>query len=93
MAHLTTSGEVMDVLGGNSSVARLTASSQNRVSNWRVKGRFPANTYLALQSALTAVGHTAPAELWGMRALSSDAASSLVPRPKSITNMRRVVHE
>ena len=61
--------EVIDALGGNSAVARLTSSRPNAVSNWRASGRFPANTYLILKDILAQQGHAAPDRLWAMRAV------------------------
>lgn len=72
METLSTTSEVMDELGGNPVVARLTGSTPKAVSNWRSAETFPANTYVALTSALKAKGKTAPASLWGMKAANSE---------------------
>jgi hypothetical protein len=66
MENLDTAAAVLKALGGIEQVAQLTGRTYNAVSNWRVLGSFPANTYLILQSALNAQGQTAPATLWRM---------------------------
>lgn len=59
--------EIIDALGGNIAVGRLTSSSAKAVSNWRAFDRLPPNTYLLVKEALAALGHTAPDHLWSMR--------------------------
>lgn len=73
MDVLSTASEVMDALGGNSAVAEITASKPKAVWNWRKDNFFPSNTYVALTEALSAKGKTAPASLWGMKAVGSDS--------------------
>jgi hypothetical protein len=63
---LKSSIEVIDKLGGTAAVAELTGRKYNAVWMWRAFGKFPANTYLAIQSALKERGLEAPPELWGM---------------------------
>jgi len=72
MEVLGTTSEVMDELGGNGAVAELTNSRPKAVWNWRKAGAFPSNTYVAITDALLARGKTAPATLWGMKAVSSE---------------------
>lgn len=74
---LETTEQVIDALGGNGPVAEITASKPNAVSNWRNFRTFPANTYVAMTSALAARGKSAPASLWGMKmAVESERALS-----------------
>lgn len=72
METLTTTSAVVDALGGYLAVAEITGSKPKAVSNWPRFETFPANTYVALTSALLAKGKTAPASLWGMKAANSD---------------------
>lgn len=64
--QLQTAAEVMDALGGNTGVSKLTGGSASRVSNWRVFGRFPPSFYFLMTEELAAKGYRAPASLWGM---------------------------
>lgn len=68
MQELSTTSEVIDVLGGYLAVAEITHSKPKAVSNWPRFETFPSNTYVALTAALLAKGKTAPASLWGMKA-------------------------
>lgn len=52
MAHLNTTSEVIDALGGTAAVARLMGVSLQVVTNWRARKQFPAYTYLGLKEAL-----------------------------------------
>lgn len=68
MQNLTTTGEVIDALGGNAVVAEMTkAKNKNVIYNWRAAGKFPANTYILFQSELRHRNLTAPDRLWAMR--------------------------
>lgn len=64
---LNSTGEVIDVLGGNPAVGELTGSNANAVSNWRGFNLFPAWTYLSITKALSAIGKSAPDSLWKMQ--------------------------
>lgn len=72
METLLSTSDVMDALGGNLAVADITGSKPKAVSNWRKANTFPSRTYLALTGALLAKGKTAPAALWGMKAVSEE---------------------
>ena len=63
---LTTVSSVIDRLGGNTPVARLTERKPPAVSNWRRFNAFPPDTYVALRLALEEIGESAPISLWGM---------------------------
>ena len=63
---LCTLSDVIDALGGNTAVARLTGSTLQAVSNWTQFGRFPAKTFLVMANALRRKRKTADAGLWGM---------------------------
>ncbi|WP_213287545.1 hypothetical protein [Bradyrhizobium sp. sGM-13] len=67
MDELSTTSEVIDALGGNAAVAKITGSTVKAVWNWRGFETFPSNTYVALTDALRAIGKTAPPSLWGMK--------------------------
>jgi hypothetical protein len=66
MREIKTTTEIIDALGGNLVVARLTSAKAKSVSRWRVTS-FPANTFLLLKSELLRRGITAPDHLWSMR--------------------------
>lgn len=66
MDQLSTTREVMDVLGGTTAVAKLTGRTYAAAFNWLDFKTFPSNTYVAMTDALAAKGKTAPASLWGM---------------------------
>jgi len=66
MPQLRTTTAVMDALGGNHAVGRLTGRTANAANNWRHFKSFPSNTYLILTGALKAKGYTAPPSLWRM---------------------------
>lgn len=66
MTELTTTAAVIDELGGIAEVAKLTGRKYNAVSNWRVLGSFPSNTYLILNGELCERGHSAPLHLFRM---------------------------
>ena len=73
---LTDADAVLDALGGNVAVAKLTGSNPKAVWNWRSAKSFPANTYVAITSALAGVGKSAPPELWDMRAPQREQAAA-----------------
>jgi hypothetical protein len=75
MQKLHTTLDVIVALGGNQSVADLCNSTNKAVSNWRGFETFPSNTYVAMISALHAIGKTAPASLWGMKVPAEASAS------------------
>ena len=52
MIELSTTSEVMDELGGNPAVAKLTGSKTKAVWNWRNFDKFPSNTYAVMIAAL-----------------------------------------
>jgi hypothetical protein len=77
MALLKTTDEVIDALGGNVAVSKLThRTSDQAASNWRqsARNRFPRETYLIISNALLKLGHHAPASLWGFEEPASQAA-------------------
>ena len=73
---LTSAGQVIDALGGTVALARMLSVSAAAVSNYRARNAFPSNSYLALGNALAAQGASAPASLWGMRALGAPARTA-----------------
>lgn len=66
MHELTTTADVVETLGGIAEVAKLTGRKYNAVSNWKAFGSFPADTYIAMTSALAERGCSAPHYLWRM---------------------------
>ena len=76
MNTLNTTDDVIDALGGTSAVARLLGVSPPVVHNWRgrVRGRFPAETYVVLTAALKDIGTSAPDRLWGMYSAAAQKA-------------------
>ena len=66
MRNLTTASEVFEELGGVTKVAEIVGCKYNTASNWKSFNRFPARTFLAIQSALDERDLRADPELWGM---------------------------
>jgi hypothetical protein len=64
-AHLTTTRDVFDALGGTTRVSELTGARYSAAHNWLTDG-FPSRTYLVLTQALAWQGFTADPDLWGM---------------------------
>jgi len=62
---LDSAAEVCEVLGV-SKIAKITLRNYRVAHNWKRFGRFPPNTFTAMQAALEAAGYTAPSSLWGM---------------------------
>jgi hypothetical protein len=73
---IASTDEAIDALGGNTDVGKIVGVSHKAVSNWRRwnRGRFPAETYLALNAALAKIGRTAEPRLWGMIGAETEAA-------------------
>jgi hypothetical protein len=67
MATLKSTAAVIDALGGNAEAAAVLEVAYNSITNWRMFGRFPTNTFVQIQRELEKRGHTAPAHLWSMR--------------------------
>jgi hypothetical protein len=66
MRELQTVAEVFEALGGIAKVAELTGVRYNAASNWKSFNRFPARTFLLIQTELDAMGLRADPDLWGM---------------------------
>lgn len=65
--YLKTVEEVIDALGGDEAVGRLTNHKPRAVAAWRyVLGALPSKTYVILRRALAEEGYEAPDKLWGM---------------------------
>lgn len=62
---------VIEALGGYDAVGRLTNRTYTAVWNWKKANAFPANTYLALNTALVSVGKRAPSSLWKMEVVEA----------------------
>lgn len=67
MTIIDNTTDIIATLGGTAAVARLTSTTAKAVHNWRAFGRFPANTFIVINSELIRLGLSAPAELWSMR--------------------------
>jgi hypothetical protein len=65
---LETFSEVWDALGGRQGLSGLTGAKTNTLSMWKKAESFPSNTYVVMTDSLRAIGKTAPASLWGMKA-------------------------
>lgn len=76
LENLDTFSEVMDALGGNQGVGELTGAKPSTLSMWRKANSFPSNTYVVITDALHAIGKTAPASLWGMKAPATSEQES-----------------
>ena len=65
---LRTIDEIVELLGGTVKVAALCGVGRSAVSNWRLRGRIPAEFFLVFSEALRAVGADADPALFGMAA-------------------------
>lgn len=64
---LETVDAVITALGGPKKVQELTSrESPSAVPMWKVRKRFPANTFTVMTGALQPLGFSAPNRLWGM---------------------------
>ena len=66
MSMITSTGVLIDVLGGNQKVAAITGSTPSAVSNWR-KTKLPAATYVVLRGKIERMGLQVRDDLWAMR--------------------------
>ena len=72
MARQTiTTEEVIDRLGGVNKVAKILKTTNRVVYNWR-RAKFPANTYVRLQTELAKHQMSVPDSLWTMKCLPVD---------------------
>jgi len=55
-----------DICGAAPSLKRVTHSSDQAVSNWKARGRFPTRQYIVMGRALLDKGVHASPSLWGM---------------------------
>jgi hypothetical protein len=67
-AVLTTVAEVLAALGENPGARAITGRSDQAVSNWRLRGRFPPRTFLQFSIVLRRKRLRAAPALWGMSA-------------------------
>lgn len=75
--HLQTHDEVISFLGGFEAVKELTRrKTVSNVSMWKLRKRFPPDTYIVMTDALAAKGAAAPPALWGMAPAQSEAAAT-----------------
>jgi len=64
--HLKNIDEVLEALGGDEEVARITRHKTGAIKMWRYGLKtLPAKTYVILKHALKQRGCEAPDELWG----------------------------
>lgn len=60
--------QLVDALGGTSAAAELMAVDKRVVSNWKARGRVPAEYFLSLIGALANLGEEADPAIFGMKA-------------------------
>jgi hypothetical protein len=65
MRILTTIGDVVSVLGGDTVVARWLDISQPAVANWKVRGQIPRGWHFRLHMRLSRMGYTIAPEVLG----------------------------
>lgn len=70
---LETVEAVIDALGGNGPVGKLTETKPSTISMWKKAQAFPPKYHMLMTGALFERGKTAPASLWGMK-LPSEVA-------------------
>lgn len=74
--HLDSFEDVIEALGGDEVVARITGHKRTAISMWRYSLKtFPAKTYVVLKHALKRRGCEAPDNLWGSMIPISENAS------------------
>jgi hypothetical protein len=81
---LTTSGEVIDAVGGTAAAARLATTalpsgktcSLQSVTNWRANGSLPPYTFLVYSAELKKLGYQAASTLWGIAPALEDSTAS-----------------
>lgn len=73
---LHTPKDVIETLGGNAVVGRITGVNPKSVSMWRGFKKLPAKTYIVLSAALQERGCYAPPSLWGMSEPEQQQAAS-----------------
>lgn len=73
-AMLGTVEAVIEALGGTAATAALAGCKSPAVSNWRSRGRIPAELFLVFSEALSGKGKQVDPALFGMaRAAGADA--------------------
>jgi len=63
---LGTVDDMVNALGGTAKVAALGGVGLSAVSNWRSRGRVPAELFLVFSEALKSLGKSADPALFGM---------------------------
>lgn len=70
MRMLQTAADVVEALGGDDAVSKnLFATEPRAVANWRLGGKFPAHTFIAIKALLKRRRLEAPDSLWTMTPL------------------------
>lgn len=74
--YLHTVDDVLDAIGGDEEVARLTGHKPGAINMWRYGLKsLPAKTYVILKQAIAQKGCEAPDELWGSMILRKERTS------------------
>ncbi len=71
---LETAAEVIDAVGGTFDAAKLAGISPPGVSNWRSRGRIPAEKSLIFAEALRPLGKLASPDVFGFESAEADVA-------------------
>lgn len=66
LERLESVGDVINKLGGNIAVGKITNTRPKSVSMWRTNRALPTKTFVVLSNALAEIGFCAPHSLWGM---------------------------
>jgi hypothetical protein len=75
LRELRTVHQVYEVLGGVDKVAKIAHANWKQAWYWQGSAKkFPANTYVAIQTALAKVGCEARPSLFAMKGISRRAA-------------------
>lgn len=69
-----TTSKIIDALGGNAAVAKLTGRGYTAVCNWRTWEHFPPTLFLLMSHALLQRGIVAPPTLWKMEVETAEVA-------------------
>lgn len=65
---ITSVEQMVAVLGGTSAAAALAGTDKRVVSNWKARGRVPAEYFLTLTDALAELGQQADPAIFGIKA-------------------------
>lgn len=72
MTQLLTVSEIVDAVGGRSAAAELGGVNGNAVSNWKARGRIPAELFMVFAGALERAGKEASPDVFGFAPIGAE---------------------